>query len=78
MPEGPRGEKRPTDANQLAKMIIDVAPREAADRPRMKGLWRLRARAARPGRRLFRRSRALRLLGRLRRSVGRLLGNKEV
>lgn len=33
MPRGPRGEKRPADANQLAKMIVDIASGEEADAP---------------------------------------------
>lgn len=31
MPKGPRGEKRPTDANQLAKLIVDIASGEEGD-----------------------------------------------
>lgn len=33
MPKGPRGEKRPADANQLAKLIADIATGEASDEP---------------------------------------------
>ncbi len=32
MPKGPKGEKRPADANQLAKMIADLATGEAVDK----------------------------------------------
>jgi hypothetical protein len=28
VPKGPRGEKRPADANQLAKLIVDIASGE--------------------------------------------------
>ena len=31
MPKGPKGEKRPADANQLAKLITDLATGEAVD-----------------------------------------------
>jgi hypothetical protein len=31
MPKGPQGQKRPTDANQLAKMIADIATGELTD-----------------------------------------------
>ena len=33
MPKGPRGEERPADANQLAKLITDIATGEAEDAP---------------------------------------------
>lgn len=32
MPEGPH-KKRPTDANQLAKLIVDIASGEVEDKP---------------------------------------------
>tara|TARA_R110002074_G_scaffold384791_1_gene565648 strand:+ start:335 stop:565 length:231 start_codon:yes stop_codon:yes gene_type:complete len=32
MPKGPKGEKRPADANQLAKMIADLATGEAEEK----------------------------------------------
>lgn len=28
MPKGPKGEKRPADINQLAKMVVDIASGE--------------------------------------------------
>jgi hypothetical protein len=31
MPKGPKGEKRPADANQLAKMVADIATGEATE-----------------------------------------------
>lgn len=31
MPKGPHGEKRPADANQLAKLIVGIATGEEAD-----------------------------------------------
>lgn len=31
MPKGPHGERRPTDVNQLAKRIADIATGEAED-----------------------------------------------
>ncbi len=33
MPKGPRGEKRPADHNQLAKLIVGIASGEEADGP---------------------------------------------
>lgn len=33
MPKGPRGEKRPADANQLAKLIADIATGQIEDAP---------------------------------------------
>ena len=32
MPTGPKGEKRPRDANQLAKLIVDIATGQVEDR----------------------------------------------
>jgi hypothetical protein len=32
MPIGPKGEKRPRDANQLAKLIVDIATGQVKDR----------------------------------------------
>lgn len=32
MPKGPKGEKRPADANQLAKMIADLATGETEEK----------------------------------------------
>lgn len=32
MPTGPKGQKRPRDANQLAKYIVDVAAGDVEDR----------------------------------------------
>jgi hypothetical protein len=32
MPVGPKGEKRPRDANQLAKLIVDIATGQVEDR----------------------------------------------
>ncbi|MGA7384979.1 MAG: RNA-binding protein [Methylocella sp.] len=32
MPIGPKGEKRPRDPNQLAKLIIDIATGQVEDR----------------------------------------------
>jgi hypothetical protein len=32
MPRGPRGEKRPRDPNQLAKLIVDIATGQVEDR----------------------------------------------
>lgn len=38
MPKGPRGEKRPADANQLAKLIVDIASGdEPNERPEKDG-----------------------------------------
>jgi hypothetical protein len=31
-PTGPKGEKRPRDPNQLAKLIVDIATGEVEDR----------------------------------------------
>ena len=31
MPRGPRGEKRPADMNELAKMIVDIATGHRSD-----------------------------------------------
>jgi hypothetical protein len=31
MPKGPKGEKRPADANQLAKFIVDAATETGSD-----------------------------------------------
>jgi hypothetical protein len=31
MPKGPKGQKRPRDTNQLAKLIADIATGEATD-----------------------------------------------
>ncbi len=31
MPKGPRGERRPADANQLAKLIVDLATDETSE-----------------------------------------------
>jgi hypothetical protein len=31
MPKGPRGEKRPADMNELAKMIVDIATGQRSD-----------------------------------------------
>ena len=31
MPKGPRGEKRPADATQLAKVIVDLATDETSE-----------------------------------------------
>jgi hypothetical protein len=33
MPTGPKGEKRPRDPNQLAKLIVDIATGQVEDRP---------------------------------------------
>jgi hypothetical protein len=32
MPKGPKGQKRPRDANQLAKLIVDIATGQVEDR----------------------------------------------
>jgi hypothetical protein len=32
MPIGPKGQKRPRDANQLAKLIVDIATGQVEDR----------------------------------------------
>lgn len=32
MPTGPKGQKRPRDANQLAKLIVDIATGQVEDR----------------------------------------------
>jgi len=32
MPRGPKGEKRPRDVNQLAKLIVDIATGQVEDR----------------------------------------------
>jgi hypothetical protein len=32
MPRGPKGEKSPRDANQLAKLIVDIATGQVEDR----------------------------------------------
>ena len=32
MPTGPKGEKRPRDPNQLAKLIVDIATGQVEDR----------------------------------------------
>jgi hypothetical protein len=32
MPRGPKGEKRPRDANQLAKLTVDIATGQVEDR----------------------------------------------
>ena len=32
MPTGPKGQKRPRDANQLAKLIVDIATGQVGDR----------------------------------------------
>ena len=32
MPVGPKGEKRPRDTNQLAKLIVDIATGQVEDR----------------------------------------------
>lgn len=37
MPKGPRGEKRPADMNQLAKMIVDIATGEKSDNAPARG-----------------------------------------
>jgi hypothetical protein len=34
MPNGPRGEKRAADANQPAKLIVDIASGETPDAPK--------------------------------------------
>ena len=42
MPQGPRGEKRPADANQLAKLSVDLATDEhpKLSRSKTRLLWR--------------------------------------
>jgi hypothetical protein len=35
MPTGPKGEKRPRDPNQLAKLIVDIATGQVEDRKPM-------------------------------------------
>jgi len=32
MPTGPKGQKRPRDSNQLAKLIVDIATGQVEDR----------------------------------------------
>jgi hypothetical protein len=34
MPTGPKGQKRPRDANQLAKLIVDIATGQVEERER--------------------------------------------
>jgi hypothetical protein len=34
MPTGPKGEKRPRDTNQLAKLIVDIATGQVEERER--------------------------------------------
>jgi hypothetical protein len=34
VPKGPKGEKRPRDPNQLAKLIVDIATGQVEDRGR--------------------------------------------
>lgn len=31
MPKGPKGEKRPADANQLAKLVVEIATDQSSD-----------------------------------------------
>ena len=38
MPTGPKGQKRPRDANQLAKLIVDIATGQVEDREPTSGV----------------------------------------
>jgi len=50
LPKGPRGEKRPRDPNQLAKLIVDIATSETAEPSQPKTVQRGRPGGLKGGR----------------------------